>query len=130
MLHAAPFMQQLTDAILVKDKGDVGEIRAALAQEGLSLADKEKQWHDSRTKRTAPAGNIIKANVSQVIETLRDKVCPLTGNHVITEAVLAAFHQQCVADIELGGKLYNTWDLTEGERYPLDGVVECCHSLG
>lgn len=121
---SAPFMQAVTDAILERDEADMTLAVAALKAAGLSITDKDRQWFDSRVKRHAPQGPVMQANVLKVIEQFSDKVCPLTGEPIITEQVKKTYQQQGVADILLlDGKLYNTWDLTAGETCAVVHVV-------
>jgi hypothetical protein len=110
----ALFIGDLTDAVLVKDAADLALVLAALAKEGLTLAEMDKEWQHSRIKRKILAGPITQAAVQAVLEKWEGKECPLTGKLVVTEAVRKVFDNQCVADIELDGKLYNTWDLVAG----------------
>lgn len=123
-------MQVLTDGILVRDEADMALVVAKLEAAGLTLTDKDRQWLDSRIKRRAPTGTVMQANVRKGLQEFEGKVCPLTGEPVITEKVWQVYHQQGVADIMLDGKLYNTWDLTAGETCAaVDVVAGCCTHL-
>lgn len=114
------FITDLTDAILVKDEADVALVEAALAKEGLTLEGMDKRWRDNHIKRSVLEGTKTQAAVLAVLKKYEDKVCPITGKAVATEAVWQVYNNQSVADIELGGKLYNTWDLAAGEAcWPL-----------
>lgn len=108
-------MRALIDGMLEQDAADVALVTAALATAGKTLQDMPKWWVDSHIKRTAPPGHIMQANVLAALNAFKGKACVVTGKEVITEAVWEVYRNQSLANIEIGGKLYNTWDLAAGQ---------------